>query len=95
MPVKKYLDLSTAHIPNEDREILDGKKGAWIVTPHRYGWWVYVPLDSSANPTTAGFSPAFCSLIGVAIDNGCRWINFDQDASIDPKLPVFDWEGAR
>jgi hypothetical protein len=93
MSVLKYLDLSTAHLPEGERtalqagELLDND---WPrVITHEYGWWVNVPSD----PVAYDFSdqaPALAQIIKHARELDCEWVNIDRDADTIDALPVHE-----
>lgn len=98
MPVCKYLDLSTGHLPARDREKLDDGPCPAIVVPHPYGWWIHVPsdddeLDDLVNRNTGSpeqvMSDDFIALLMHARECECDWINLDQDADQEVGLPWF------
>jgi hypothetical protein len=99
MPIKKYLDLSTAHMTEADNELLACKvsDGSLIVTEHSYGYWVHVPQNPSSPGVEVstfkdqGFSEDFCKAMAYAYQNDCWWINFDRDAPIEEELNTHEW----
>lgn len=98
----RYLDLSTAFIPEREREGLaaegarDGRGRNWTDLPrvinHYYGWWVNVPeAEEGRDDERFTDFPALRACIEAARKRGCNWINFDADASDDdPELQVYE-----
>lgn len=93
MPVYQYLDLSTAHLTDEDRHELAHGLCPLRVIEHDYGWWVHVPGDDDITDRLAAvsetMSEAFVGVLKHANKHGCNWINFDADADEEPELPSF------
>lgn len=95
MPVYKYLDLSTAHVTEEESVAIDQNfpaledQGPRVIR-HDYGWWVNAPLGIDLT-TFAEHYPNVLACINRARELDCYWINFDQDADTEPGLPVFEW----
>ena len=99
MTVLQTLDLSTAHITNNDMELFGYFDDPRIehnfplrVSSHTYGWMVFLP-DAGNRPSSdalqnAGLSTVFCAVIDRAYTLGCQFVNFDRDAEIDPGLAV-------
>lgn len=97
MPVFKYLDLSTSHVTEEESVAIDQAFPALDdigprMIRHDYGWWVNVqPEFLEDHPDFGEHYPNVAACINHAIDEGCNWINFDQDAATHEGLPVHDW----
>lgn len=93
--VRKFLDLSTAHLPKEVCDRLDTYSGVRAYETD-YGWMVYAP-DNPAEHAAAE-REARCSvpdeLIPIwqfARDHGCAYVMFDQDGDLLDDLPQWDW----
>ena len=108
MPIRKMLDVSTAHITSADAKLLGeySSKGnspgkALIAYPFEYGWTVSTSglLDGAADRRgkiadmrREGFSEHFINLMKHAADKGAVLVRLDADAEYEPGLPTFDWE---
>lgn len=100
--VRKYLDLSTAHLPPEYRELIDGARDdggsgpipGCIVTPTHYGCWMWVPDEPTLpdNRPEGGWDQRLLKILVYARELGCNWILFDADDEEDEELPVFEDE---
>ena len=96
--VKQYLDLSTAHVTEWDNHQIEVMTRGLIYCPHPYGYWVHVPQAGEdlmepylKKARKCGFSEALCNAIRYAREQGCDWINFDQDADTCDDLPTHEW----
>jgi hypothetical protein len=97
---KRMLDLSTAHLTQQDAKALEAGEilGPRIVS-HRHGWVVYVTSDPDAVRAAVGLmrqtgaSEAFIKIYESACKMGGDYmlINFDQDAETLDGLETFDW----
>ena len=84
--VRKFLDLSTGHLPQSARDSLEGGVLEGVVSyTTAHGWFVY----ASAEP---GYDTPeiLLALFKYAQHHGCDYILFDSDAHYDTCLPVFD-----
>ena len=92
MLIRKFLDLSTAHLRPNDCRLLDrsadpnGCSALAAVMKSDYGWFVYVAEERSS----ADISDELWEIFQQARTQGCDYVMFDADAPIDPELPVFD-----
>lgn len=97
MTIRRFMDLSTAHITLEDHDLLAGEHPHPIRYPYNYGWFVHVPEDATLRPEfirdleIIGFSAEFVALVRKAMDEGCCYICLDQDGDVEDGLPTFDW----
>ena len=106
MPERKMLDVTTAHLRRQDREVLDelaavqNDEGGFPV-PHVYrqecGWYISAGVmyggedDEAANVLRdAGFSEDFIALMAHAQSLDCAIVNFDRDGDVEPGFAVFD-----
>lgn len=100
-PAYLYLDASTAHLPQSERDLLEnaGRREERGLPPdnlpriisHRYGWWVHVNLESDFEDERDYTDlPAFAALVAHAQSLGCGWINVDADADQIDGLDTFD-----
>ena len=94
--VRKFLDLSTAHLPErffEDGSCLTGRY------QHDVGMLLWVPDDPTEHVREHGDDPQDCDdaapeVLAVRLyarSLGCDYILFDADGPEDPNLPVFEW----
>jgi hypothetical protein len=99
--IRKFLDVSTAHLSIAARELLENDGGAYLsVDPHggregSYGWWVWAGTETAILDCGLehGEVPAdMLAIIEYAQKRGCDWICFDCDAGEIEDLPTFDWE---
>jgi hypothetical protein len=107
MPVQKFFDLSTGHLTDQDRKLLemypakDRPSGmALIAYPYEYGWTV--STSSVMEPETLedhldairaeGFSESFIKILMHAAGEKCWMVRFDSDAAHEPGFEVFEWE---
>ena len=102
MPVYQYLDLSTAHVTHDEWQaitdgLIDLEDGPRVIK-HDYGAWVNVPDVDPAGPLSADDQldlavqyPNLDRCLTRAREQGCNWMNFDQDAAEEPDLPRFEW----
>lgn len=96
--LSKYLDISTAHITENDGRLISAKAPYRIGEIHGgTGSLFYVPpIDCGTEDNIIrefsifGFSPAFCQIFLLAQSKGARLINFDADGAAHD-LPTFDW----
>lgn len=87
--IKRYLDISTAHVPHDEWERMHGVEGV-IMTDHEYGRWVWV-IDDLDAASVVEECPVLGKVMAYAAMNDCTWINFDRDAAAIADLPFFDW----
>jgi len=90
--VRKFLDLSTAHLDEEDRRLLDlfsvpdSKAGPMAVNTI-YGWFMWAAEDCYEDNNLSENLIRICK---HARKHRCDYIMFDCDAEVDPALPVFE-----
>lgn len=91
MPVHRYLDLSTAHLPEEESERI--LAAPVRVIAHEYGWWVNVPgLGDYDDYDVAGEGfEGLDTVLRYARYHDCTWVNFDRDGDVDPNLLTYEW----
>jgi hypothetical protein len=103
--VQKYLDISTAHITEEDTTILSDKETQdnhllpLIIHQYAEGYFINVSIDSLehekdkyvASLTKIGFSEAFINIMLKACSLDCYWVRFDGDTPKCNDLPEFEW----
>ena len=88
--VRRFLDLSNAHLTNEDRLLLDvcagHDAGEMLCASTPYGWFVYACEERPQ------ISDTLWGLFQEARQRGCDYLLFDRDAAEIDGFPVFDWE---
>jgi len=94
--IRKFLDLSTSHIPDADRAWLceqadlnnhdGGDVESHHVAAHSCGWWMWAGTDD-----TYGIPEGLMPVCLHARANGCDYILFDRDAEVIGALPVYEW----
>ena len=100
--IYKTLVLSTAHITEEDSELLEeiGDHHYSMVAENidfpavtigEFGWRVLIPDEDYLIPPTSKLSAAFWGLVDEARKEGCRWLELDRDADAVQHLEVFEW----
>lgn len=89
--VRRFLDLSTAHLSLEDRVCLD--RSADHAAPPNvscgimpFGWFVYAHDDRPE------VSDPLWALMQEARRQGCDYLLFDRDAATLDGFPSFDWD---
>ena len=97
--VRKFLDISTAHITENTAGMLDDSVHQFLGTAPFIayplgdaGWLVYVPSEDSPNTNTlAEFHPDLLACMEYARQHNCDYIMFDQDGTVIDDLPAYDW----
>lgn len=95
--VRRFLDLSTAHLTPAQRLFgdRDGDLAAWgdaVVDVREYGFLLWVPDDprESAATTEQGVPENLLAIQLYARQHDCDYVLFDADAETDAALPVFE-----
>lgn len=95
--VRKFLDLSTVHLTEEQRLFgdRDGDRASWgsaVVDVREYGFLLWVPDDpkDSAESTEEGVPDNVLAIQLYARKHGCDYVLFDADADVDEALAVFE-----
>ena len=93
--VRKFLDISTANLPEETALAIDAesfpKKPAMV---GEYGWLFSVPEFSEVYQVLEDQGvkcKIFVALMIYAAQNECDFILFDRDGLCLDGFPVFDW----
>jgi hypothetical protein len=90
--IRKFLDLSTAHLPEYlGSHALSGVDG---VTAYElcYGWLMWVPPDPDGHAADYPQLPAeVLTVQRYAREHACDYVLFDQDADVIDDLPTWDW----
>jgi hypothetical protein len=91
------LDISTAHLPPCDREVLEATCELPCLGQLSHGYLLWVPVDDVRETMQGfmerGYSPAMINLLNYARGIGALRVQLDQDGDIWPGLPTFDDEG--
>jgi len=89
--IRKFLDLSTAHLSEHACAQLNTYDGVNVYDT-TYGWLMYVPEQDADGLSETGAWPAeLLPILKLAHANGCASILFDRDAAKTDLLPTFDW----
>lgn len=98
MAIFQYLDISTAHVTEEDMAKLDAGAGTsgFPVTVYPYTHGAFIPTppnekDLMPNLRKAGMSDSFCKIVQHVISNKIHMIRLDCDADTMDDFPTFDW----
>ena len=90
--VRKFLDLSTGHLPRKTAEEIEAevfpKKPAM---QSEYAWLFSVPETIQELHDAGVTCGAFLNVMVLAQDTGCDYVLFDRDAEPVDWLPTFDW----
>jgi hypothetical protein len=90
--VRRYLDVSTAHVTPGDMKLLNERNPIIICYPYAYGAWVHVyDVDIEQDLKDSGHSPAVWQLLQLARQHDCDWIKLDADADHVDGLPNYEW----
>ena len=89
--IRKFMDLSTAHVDEESRDILDKwaddqDNAETICGKHQYGWFFYAPEEGIET-----WPLILQNLVGYARFHDCEYINLDRDGDILHDVHIFDW----
>jgi hypothetical protein len=87
--VRKFLDLSTAHLP---KHLINGPCPENVIRyPTDYGCFVWVPGDpkESSEAMEEPVPPEILAVQVYARSLGCDYILFDADGDVDDTLPTF------
>jgi hypothetical protein len=89
---RRFLDLSTAHLPHGVCEHLSSYDGV-LADRHRYGWWLFVPCEPERQASDSGddIPDDVLRIQRYARERDCDWIRLDEDASTISDLPTWDW----
>ncbi|WP_198382176.1 hypothetical protein [Roseomonas sp. KE2513] len=88
--IRHFLDLSNAHLANQDRALLEAcaghDAGELLCASTPYGWFVFACEERPQ------ISDTLWALFEEARRHGCEYLLFDSDAASLDGFPVFDWE---
>jgi hypothetical protein len=92
MTVRKFLDISTAHLRPSTRAAVANQPTGLTVHPHPdgYGWFVYVSEDEPEPGDAAIEFEDLAACIDRARALDCDYILFDCDAELDDTLPTYE-----
>jgi len=85
--VRKFLDISTAHVDQAGIDELDEGHNL-SCSKTQFGWWLWVS-DEGENDTPKCIRDIFD--LATALD--CDYVQLDCDAMIHPSLPYYDLDG--
>lgn len=91
--IRKFLDLSTAHLPQSVMEGLSGFENVVAYTHGEYGAFLWVPDDPQESNDFMD-EPIPAEVLAVQLyarSLGCDYVMFDRDADTDEALPTWDW----
>jgi hypothetical protein len=86
--LRKYLDISTAHLPEETAQRID--LGTFYKTPvmrGEYGWMFHVPEESTTEESCTHFE----AIMEFARDFDADYVVFDSDCDPVGWLISFEW----
>lgn len=92
LPTLAVADLSTAHLTESDRRLIENPETRGVSMTGEYGALVYLPLDETeiTDRAGAGYSPAFLRIVRMAMRQGLTHLRFDADGTKVERLPLFD-----
>jgi hypothetical protein len=89
--VRRFLDLSTVHLPQATLLDLSDLPGV-VADPTPFGAWLWVPCDVEESAEWDPPPPEVLAIQTYARALGCDWVLFDADAPTTSALPTFDWD---
>ncbi len=94
--LRRFLDLSTGHLPASDRLFLEfsadpGRRDGIVAMAGTYGWFVYAHDDRCCE----GISDVLWAIFLKARALGCDYVLFDANGPELEGLPVFEEEEAQ
>lgn len=91
MAVRKFLDISTAHLKPQTMELINQYLMSDNTLIGHYGAMVHVPSEPDRNPNHAA-CPEILPILEMARTMDCDYVFFDADADIIEGLPDFSEE---
>jgi hypothetical protein len=88
---QKVLTVSTAHITEADRRLLEDPFCEILKADFYYGWFVWVDEPIIYEEAETDFSEAFVKLLNYAHKLKCNWIQLDCDGPTYSDLQTFNW----
>ena len=89
--VRRFLDLSTAHLRPATREAFSRRLDLVSMTGP-YGWLLHVPEEEDGPCESLAAFVELPSVFHVARTEDCDFVLFDADANADDRLEIFDDE---
>jgi hypothetical protein len=91
LDIQKTLVVSTAHITEQDNELLENE----AIVCYSNEYFYLIPLNQSSTDSVPGdnFSPAFKKLFEFAKNHeeGFSYLKLDRDGDILEGFDTFDW----
>lgn len=96
--ITKNLDISTAHMDQNDAELLDENDDSFFsrdpIIVYRFdeGYFIYIggDLDTEAIKDF-GYSQEFIEILKWGKNLGCTYVKFDRDGTTYKHLKTFSW----
>lgn len=90
--VRRYLDLSTAHMTEEVMANVATATGV-LAYADTYGAWVWVPqhVEEHISDNNGEIPQCVIDVWRFARALGCDWVRLDSDAAWCAELPTYDW----
>ena len=92
--IRKFLDLSTAHVTGATAEFLSETPPAhWPVYGGNleHGWFLCATMPEGDD----ALPPELCAVVRHARAADCDYVLFDGDAETVDELPTFEWDEPR
>jgi hypothetical protein len=97
MPIKKFMDVSTAHVTETEMDAITLRGLGPISARHNYGAWLYVPGGAGGDDSDLdehedlAEMPNVRRILSLAKREECSYVLLDSDAETHEGLPTFDW----
>jgi hypothetical protein len=97
MSVCRYLDTTTAHLPETEAQALrESTIDHVCADAYEYGWWIWVPStpyreDDDELTELRQVAPCLLNLMDHARKHGCAYVRLDADADPVDGLPTVQW----
>jgi len=89
--IQRTLTVSTLHLSDKSRRLLEEGQLDVLTIPHGYGWIVWVDEDHVMyNPQE--IEADIWAILLVAKAEACQWVRFDCDGPILGGLAQYEWE---
>jgi hypothetical protein len=92
--VRKFLDLSTAHLTAKTRHMLDTKVERFCCYHGEYGWFIWVPTEPEIpeydEEVGDGYPADLIAAFHLARKMDCEYVMFDMDAEASDDLQTYD-----
>lgn len=89
LEIRKFLTLSTAHVTDDTRRILDESKLTdWPVFGFQgvFGWVIFCHEEKDET-----IPEDLWRVLEYARAKGCEYVMFDADADMIDDLPTYEW----